>query len=301
MNRIEFLRIIEETDEKLAQQNISLHVRPIAAFKEMAGNYEGPIGGHGIDPKDFPEHVGPNLIEKINNWYRERYGDRINMPTTLGRIPFLIRGQIYTARIQLTYGAPRVNPLEFIDGMTDSMKQSLSPEELRYFTEHWVMGYELVYEIEDMLGTGSLGHYNPEAQELIKRAIEDRNDAVECLQGPHPRTNISCFHSQQHAEKMMKATLIEKSGATLSYVRGIGHRMNDLMADCLRVTPDFTNITSDVALLANIPMSIRYDVAAVGNSIAVETFFAAFRVGGISAVQISGHQRRLGTTSFSIS
>lgn len=78
MDRAEFVRLIEETDDKLTQQNIPLHVRPIAAFKEIAGDFEGPIGEYGIDPRNFPEFVGPNFIQKIDDWYRERYGDRIN-------------------------------------------------------------------------------------------------------------------------------------------------------------------------------------------------------------------------------
>ena len=222
------------------------------------------------------------------------------LPSTLGRIPFLIRGQVFTARIPLAY-AWSVDPLKFIDEMTEGMKRSLTPNEIKYYAKYWVMGYELIYEMENMLGSGNLTQYTPEAAELIRKAIEDRDEAVDCLQGPRPRTNISCFHSQQHAEKMMKAVLIEKAGITLTTVKKFRHRINDLLADCLKVTSDFVNVQVDTALLSNIQMDIRYEVAPAGSSVAVETYFAALRVGGLCAAQISGHQRRLGTTTLSIS
>jgi hypothetical protein len=219
MNHDEFLRLIETTDKKLAQQNVPVYARLFAAFRAMAGDYDGPIGGYGINPSDFPEYVGPNLIETINDWYRDRYGEKFNLPSALGRIPFLVRGQVFTAQIPLAYGQPKVNPLTLIDEMTENMQRSLTREELQYYTERWAMGYELVYEMEDMLGSGDLSRYTPAAAELIRKAIEDRDDAVDCLRGPHPRTNISCFHSQQHAEKMLKAVLIERAGTTSTIMK----------------------------------------------------------------------------------
>ena len=301
MNHAEFLHLVEKTDQTLAQQNVPVYARLFAAFRAMAGDYDAPIGGYGIAPSDFPEYVGPNLIEKINDWYRDRYGEKFDLPSVLGRIPFFVRGQVFTAQIPLAYGQPKVNPLTLIDEMTESMQQSLTREELQYYTERWAVGYELVYEMEDMLGSGSLSSYTPAAAELLRKAIEDRDDAVECLRGPHPRTNISCFHSQQHAEKMLKAVLVEKAGMTSTLMKKIGHKINDLVTACLRVTSAFMNVQTDAALLANIPMDIRYEIAAVDSSVAVETYCAALRVGGLCATQISGHQRRLGTTKLTIS
>jgi hypothetical protein len=297
MDCIEFLRLIEKTDEELARQSRPLHVRPFAAFTEIARDYQGPVCGYGIDPRDFPEYVGPNLMGRIHEWYRKRYGDRVNVPSTLGRVPFLIRGQVFTARIQLAYGQPQVNPLEFVDKMTDDMKRALTRQELKHYAERWVMGYELIYEIVDLLGSGDLSQFTPEVAELIRKAIEDRDDAVECLQGTHPRTNISCFHSQQYAEKMMKTVLIAKAGMSQTTMKKIGHRINDLLVKCLKVTSAFTNVQTDAALLANIPMGIRYEITAVDSSVAVETYFAALRIGGLCATQLSGHQRRLGTSN----
>lgn len=302
MNRTEFLQLIEETDQKLGQQNIPVHARILAAFREMAGTYEGPLAGYGMDPKNFPDFVGPNLIEEINNWYKARYGDAYNLPSILGRIPFLIRGQVFTARIPLAYGQPRAMPLDFIDEMTEDMKQSLTPQEIRGYAERWVMGYELVYEMEDLFDSGDLPGYSPAAAELIRKAVEDRDDAVDCLRGPYPRTNISCFHSQQHAEKMMKAVLVEKAGMTLSTVKELGHELKDILGECLQISAMFAVIQNDTALLANIPMTIRYEIAAVDRSVAVETYYyAALRVGGLCATQISGDPRRLGTTQLTIS
>jgi hypothetical protein len=296
MNNAEFLRLIEEVDRKLAGQGLPVHVRPIAAFKEMAGDYQGPLYENGVSPSRFPEYVGPNLFRKIDEWFRERYGDKVYMPSCLGRIPFLVRGQIYTARVPVIYGRPEIDPIALVDGMTDSMKRSLAPEELRHFAERWVLGYELIYEMQDMLGSAHQPMSTPQVGEIIRNALEDRGNAVVCLQGPHPQTNISCFHSQQHAEKMLKVFLIAKAGATVATVKGLGHRINALLAQCMRVNVGFANIQSDAALLANIPMDIRYQSAPVDVPAAVETYFSAMRVGALCASEISGHKRRLGTT-----
>jgi HEPN domain-containing protein len=301
MDRTEFLRLIEETDQRLIQRNIPVHARLLAAFREMAGTYEGPILGYGAEPKNFPDFVGPNLIEEISIWYKARYGDAYNAPTDLGRIPFLVRGQVYTARIPLAFGQPLAEPLNLIEDMTEDMKRSLTPQEIGRYAELWARGYELVYEAEDVFDQGELPGYEPAAAELIRKALEDRDDAVDCLRGPHPKTNISCFHSQQHAEKMMKAVLIANAGMTTATVKKIGHKLKDILAECLKVSSIFTGIQNDVALLANIPMDIRYEMAAVDRSVAVETYFAALRVGGLCATQMSGDARRLGTTRLRIS
>ena len=100
---------------------------------------------------------------------------------------------------------------------------------------------------------------------------------------------------------MLKAVLIERAGTASTIMKKIGHKINDLVTECLRVTSAFMNVQTDAALLANIPMDIRYEVAAVDSSVAVETYFTALRVGGLCATEISGHQRRLGTTKLAIS
>jgi hypothetical protein len=127
----------------------------------------------------------------------------------------------------------------------------------------------------------------------LEKAIEDRESAVNALD-KRLDTNGACFHAQQLAEKMMKGVLLAKNICTEDQLRQrpFGHDLQNVFEACLRASGSFADVISDVALLKCIPMDVRYSMPKVDALVAVQTIWAALRVGGVSACQITGFERR---------
>lgn len=294
MNESEFLEKIERADEDLAKSGVSIHARPFRAFL-LAPDYAGPLLGYAVYKADYPALVGPNLLDSICDWYKGRYGDRVNMPTDRGRVPVVVRGEVYLVRIPLVFGRVRAPVLRFVEGLTESMAQALTETELNAIGQAFQAGFALTYEIEDMTQELEKGRLSVTgaAHNMLQSGIADRDTAVQCLSG-RPDTNGACFHAQQHAEKMFKVYLLVNNVSTeLQLSRPpYGHDLKRILDLCAAQSGDFLALSGDVGLLNNIPMDIRYTVSKVERTVAVETVWSALRVGGFSACKISGQARR---------
>ena len=117
-------------DEELAKKGVPVYERPFQAFTLAAPDYNGPLMGCGIDTSEYGEYEGPNLLGKIHNWYKQVYGKRINAARDLGRIPIIIREEIYLVRIPLVYTTPEINILPFVSGLTPAVARRLSDKDL---------------------------------------------------------------------------------------------------------------------------------------------------------------------------
>jgi len=186
------------------------------------------------------------------------------------------------------------DPLDFGDEMTLDLKRSLTNEEKETCIYAWTMGCELVYEIEDLLRGGDLSQYSPVTRALITNAVGDRQTTAEALQGAHPQTNTSSFHSQQHAEKMLKAVLVHGERLPEQELKKLGHRIGGLVDRCRANATCFAELANDAACLDRLSMGVRYTTHVAPRE-AIEYYFAALRVGGLCAGRISGRARRLGT------
>ena len=296
MNESEFLQCMELADQELAQRQMPIHGRTFHAFRLLAPNYAGPLLGHSVKLEEYPELVGPKLLKKIDDWYKERYGVRACMPVVVGRIPVLLRREIYLIRIPRVYGEPEIKILPLIEDLAPGLTKSLSPYERDCIRNIFSMGYALVYEMDDLeqFFRGPLAQgVSADAVQMAKSAKEDRDTIARCLSGQLD-TNNACFHAQQHAEKMLKAFLLAKTIYTAQQLRGkpFGHNLHAIFEACVQSSAIFLHIVTDVGLLNNIAMDIRYSIPKVTPEMAVETCWAALRIGGLCASQISGFKRR---------
>lgn len=296
MEQAEFLIKIEEIDRDLRKEGVPIPRRAFKAFPLLAPDYHQPILGYGIDPDKYPEYVGPNLFKEVCDWYVERYGDRARTPAFFPRVPVPLRGEIYLIRIPVVYGRPEVKILPLVEGLTKSMITSLKNDEIDQIKTAFNEGFALVYEVDDMRfhldPKGTLALPEP-AIRILDKAIEDRETAVNSLD-KRLDTNGACFHAQQHAEKMMKGFLLAKNLYTEDQLRQrpFGHDLQKVFEACLHATGSFAEVTVDVGLLKFIPMNVRYSMPKVDVTVAVETIWSALRVGGLSACQVTGFERR---------
>jgi HEPN domain-containing protein len=297
MNESEFLQRMELADQEFAQNQVPIHARTFRAFQLLALDYAGPLIGYSVRSAEYPEFVGPNLLDKIDDWYRERYGERAAMPWVVGRVPIILRREVYLIRIPRAYGEPEVKILPLIEGLAPGLIQSLMPYERDCIRNIFTMGWALVYEMDDLeqflRGSSAHAAVSVEAVQMAQSAKEDRDTMTRCLSGQLD-TNNACFHAQQHAEKMLKAFLLAKTVYSAQQLRSkpFGHNLGAIFEACKQSSTIFLNIVTDVGLLNNITMDIRYSTPKVTPEIAVETVWAALRIGGLCTSQISGFKRR---------
>ncbi|MFA5903591.1 MAG: HEPN domain-containing protein [Desulfobacula sp.] len=296
MDRIEFIDRMPSIDRKLADKGVPIHARTFHAFPLLAPTYEGPLLGYGIDKNFHGDYEGPNLLEKINTWYAQQYGDRFNAPTDRGKVPVLLRQEIYLIRVPLVYGSPEIQILPLVNGLTPAMAKSLSNDDLDEIQKRFVEGYGLTYEFEDLLSQidaeikkGTPRRDNP----FLSSALRDKDTASDCLEGAID-TNGAVFHSQQLAEKMLKAVIFNSTGMSEEDVRKkYNHRIPDIFKDVSSNNAEAAQVSSAIGEIAIYKMDIRYTSNHIPKNEAIDAFWAGLRVGGWCATLISGHNRRV--------
>lgn len=296
MDRNEFLDRMPSIDKELVGKGIPVHARAFHAFPLLAPTYNGPLLGYGIDRSLYGEYEGPNLLERTNTWYREQYGDRFNAPTDRGIVPVLLRQEIYLIRVPLVYGAPEIQILPLVNGLTPAMARSLSKDELDEIQRRFVEGYGLTYEFEDLMSqldaearNGSPRKDNP----FLSSALRDKDTAADCLEGAID-TNGAVFHSQQLAEKMLKAVMFNSAGMSEEDIRKkYNHRIPDVYRDVASSNAASAQVASAVQQISTYKMDIRYTSDHVPKDEAVGAFWSGLRVGGWCATLLSGHNRRV--------
>jgi hypothetical protein len=238
MDRDEFLERMPLIDKELTNKGTPIHERAFHAFPLLVPNYNGPLLGVGIDGHHYGEYDGPNLLHLTNTWCRVQYGDRFNAPTDRGKVPVFLRQEVYLIRVPLVYGSPELQILPLVNGLTPVMARSLSQSELDENQMPFVEGYGLTYEFEDLMS-----HLEAEARNSVPRndnpflasAVRDKDTSADCLEGAID-TSGTAFHSQQLAEKMLKAVILN---STEMCEKDIRKKYNHRIPECigmLRIT-----------------------------------------------------------------
>jgi HEPN domain-containing protein len=296
MDRDEFLERMALIDSELANKGTPIHARAFHAFPLLSPDYNGPLLGGGIDGSHYDEYEGPNLLEKTNTWYREQYGDRFNAPTDRGKVPVLLRQEIYLIRVPLVYGSPKIQILPLVNGLTQAMARSLSQKELDEIQRCFVEGYGLTYEFEDLVSELDAKARNNTPRKdnpFLARAVRDKDTAADCLEGAID-TNGAIFHSQQLAEKMLKAVIFNSTEMCEEDIRKkYNHRIPDVYRDVANSNAPSAEVSPAIQKIATYKMDIRYTSEHLPKSEAVAAFWSGLRVGGWCATLLSGHDRRV--------
>lgn len=296
MNKVEFQEKMQLIDEELVEKEVPIHARAFHAFPIAAPNYNGPLLGYGIDCSAYGEYEGPNLLDKINNWYEQIYGERIYAPTDRGKVPIILKQEIYLIRIPLVYGSPKIEVLPLVNGLTPVMASHLTAEEIGEIQQSFIEGYSLVYEFEDLFSQLDAEERNNAKRKdnpFLDSAIRDKDTAADCLEASLD-TNGAVFHSQQLAEKMLKAVLSYLANMSEDDIRKkYNHRITDIYKDVCAHANEAFHLSSEVNQIAQYKMDIRYTSNRISKSDAVNAYWAGLRIGGLCATLLSGHERRV--------
>lgn len=288
MNEVIFNKSMADIDLRLQAKGLAIPQRPLHALRELSIGYNGLLMGAGIDKSKYGPFEGPNLEDKINEWYRKYYADRMDFGT-IDRVPLLIRGEVYFARIPIVFGSVELNPLEQIEDITPAMLNMIGMDSCRAACEDWGECFESIQHLESIyVNKEYLDQYNEYVKDLCHSARRDRWAASRCLSVTGlPDTNGCAFHSQQHAEKILKALIVAHNESHDKIKKKYRHKLikmyNDVKSyypDCCRIAP------SDIHLLSNITMQVRYGTD-VALSAAIQAYRASLRVGRIAISAIS--------------
>lgn len=181
--------------------------------------------------------------------------------TVLGKVPILIRGQVYLVKIPILFGRVRFDVekvISLIEGLARSMVDSLTTLEKKQLVDAFFAGYAFVYELED-LRTVCFGQLPNATVRILESALEDRDSAIDALIRPFPNTTNACFHAHQHAEKMLKGFFLSRGGVGEEHLKNrFGHSLEKLFRECLKQRTAFQQAKADIELLKQVSMEVRY-------------------------------------------
>ena len=284
------------TDAELANKEVPVHERPFQAFHLAAPDYSGPLMSSGLDPSEYGEYEGPNLLAKIHNWYKQVYGKRTSAARDLGRIPITIKDDIYLVRLPLVYETPEINVLPFVDGLTPAVARRLSLAELNEIRNKFIEGYTLTRKFEDLYSQSEAEETNGtkrKSNPFLDSAMQDKDAAVDCL-GEELDTNSAVFHSQQLAEKMFNAVLFHFAGMSEEDInKKYKHRIIDIYKAISGYAKFPARIISELNFISRYKMSIKDAKRQVSSSDAVKAFWSGLRIGGFCASLLSGRKRKI--------
>lgn len=220
---------------------MGIPARPIVAGLKITRRYDIVLDAV---PPNTPILEGvytPEQISlRIHDWMTKRYGDRLKLPFTLGRVVIPLRGSLYTIKCPVVYGsvrfvcqpgtfgqprntigvrfAPTCNVIDLIDDLTADLAHSLTGEEVvRIGLAHAsAMGaYVALHAIGDV--------------QFVNEALGDLDAAVRHLMEHKPQAGLSKWASLQAVEKLLKAYVVAKGGSVQRH-----HRLDGHVADAVK-------------------------------------------------------------------
>lgn len=250
-NDDKFNEILLVIDRRLASAHVAIPWRPTTALGEVSKQFSLPLPV--TEPRNGSKHESAELwpiSARIFDWYEKRYGDRLKLDFSPGRMVVLVEEDLWVLRLPRIYGSaeivvsreiqprqsdPKGRPLRFnvveaLEEMPQHRVAALQDAELAHIHEKFILGMQAFSVLE---GTAS-------QHELIRSALADVAAAVEHLMATPPQFGLSKWSSLQASEKALKAAIELAGGAYSSthvlstltkqaVASGIINRWNDLI------------------------------------------------------------------------
>ena len=233
-----FAELMQVIDRELSDTGYDIPRRPLAAVAKVSDRFGMPLPL--AKPPQHAEralHDNWPVSQRIRQWYDQRYGDRIKVDWTLGRVIVQIDRDLWSLRVPRIFGSAhfivsrtpigrtdptshqgpaRCNVVELIDNMTASRMQSLTDLELRTIFENAFLGIEAFSVLEASSGN-----------DLVESARGDFSVAATLLMSTPARYGESKWASLQAGEKIVKAT-IALSGSKFSHTHNLAKLAREL-------------------------------------------------------------------------
>jgi hypothetical protein len=215
---------LEEIDAVLEAQALPLKYRPLEGFKRIYGDLpDGPLRG--------------SLFGSIADWYRDRHGKRAEPDGIIGRVPVLLRGEVYLVLVPLTEGDTVVRLIEQIDGLPTEVGATLSREEFEAIARKVAgatISFQKLYNL-----TVEDGFLDAVERGLVWRALFDLETAATTLRHVGDTQN-TIFQIHQAAEKFLKVAL-KRAGITADLKR-LGHNLPAVFTELKKLSDRYSGI-----------------------------------------------------------
>jgi hypothetical protein len=284
----EFDAVMTEIDAELRKENDRIVGREIRGWMKFCQRFNISVA------------LGDPVANRIVDWFKAIYGDRLNVDMDFGTSFVSIRGDMFRIRCFRFYGVMYaicsvemlgreirqrtghgqertvINLLDdSIEGLTPELAGRLSPAECGGILMRYDRMFHAFSAIEGALAARQGGDDAP----YMKEALDDLREAAECVLLRTPNYGQSNWASLQVAEKILKSYIVEKGGT-----HGKIHRLNELCtcAYALGLPP------LDPSLIAAIQCKpdVRYDSRLVSKDKALAAYDAALVVSGATAKHI---------------
>jgi hypothetical protein len=284
----EFEAVMAEIDAELRKENDRIVGREIRGWVKFCQRFHISV------------ELGDPVADRIVDWFKAVYGDRLNLDLDFGTSFAPVRGDSYRLRCFRLYGViyaicsvemlgrtlqqripngPERTVINLLDdnieGLTREMARRLSPAECAVILTRYDRIFLTFSALEGALAARHGGDDAP----YMKEAFDDLREAAECVLLRTPNYGQSNWASLQVAEKVLKSYILEKGG-----VHGKVHRLDEL-CDCaykLGLPPLEPSLISAIQCKPG----VRYDSRLVSKEQALAAYDATLIVSGATAKHI---------------
>jgi hypothetical protein len=277
----EFERSMKEIDERLVSEQVKVPARELRGWMLFCEKRQ--LSGISLNH---------SISTKVLDWFKARYGDRLNLDFCLGHSVELIRGDLFRSCCNVFYGRLQlvchpalmghsttgpvisrpalVNTLDQMKGMTTSFAASLTSKEL----ETLLRGYAI-----SLLHLSRIGDLTK--QPFVLEARADLRESVEHMFHHEAQYGLSKWSSLQAVEKFLKAFIVQQ-GTQPKHGRHILTEFADAAEAC-----GLLKIPRELLARAQCSASARYESASVSREEAIESYRAAVEIAGGIALQLT--------------
>jgi HEPN domain-containing protein len=258
---------LKPLDEELKAQGIPLRFRPLECFKKLYG----PLPDGDVRKK---------LFDSVTMWFLDCYGERVQWDQVLGRIPVLVRGELYLVDIPFVGEDAVVKLTDRIQGLSKEIAESFSQEEFSELAAKVAAAAEALNKLYTLHVDD---HILDETERgMIRRAFYDFEHTATSLKQTGDTQN-AIFHSHAAAEKFLKVALKRAGG--VDKLKNLRHDLPKIFRRLVEIHKAFKWLESAVMTLqASAPsMEIRYSDVARTMQNAVTSHNAAMNICGTLA------------------
>jgi len=284
----EFDAVMTEIDAELRQESDRIVGRELRGWMKFNQRFQASIP------------LGEPLADRIIDWFKNLYGERLNVDADFGKSLVVIRGDAYRIRCFRFYGAmyticsvdtigrkisqrtPQgvertvANLIDgSIEGLTSELARRLSSAECTEILTRYGRAFKAFSAMEGSLSSRYGGTDAP----YIKEAMDDLLEASESMLLRRPNYGQSNWASSQASEKAIKSYIREKGE-----MHSKTHNLSEL---CSRATQlGLPRVTQNLIEAIQCKPDVRYDSTLVTKEKALAAYEAALIVCGVIAAFI---------------
>ncbi|HEX7360689.1 MAG TPA: HEPN domain-containing protein [Bryobacteraceae bacterium] len=261
---------LNKLDSEFIAQGLPEYLRPSQAFRSIYGNLpDGP--------------ARESLFDYVVSWFFAKYHERIHWDGIVGRVPVLIRGDVYLLSIPAipaNLSGARLTLLDWIEDLPNEIAEAFTPEEFEPLARRIARltpAFTSLYNLEI-----DSAAFDEEEKGLLRRARFDLGNAAYALRISGD-TQTAIFQAHAAAEKLLKLSL-KRSGSNIT-LKSLQHNLPKIFNTLVAVDSRYGWLKSSVdALQESAPsMQIRYGVVPRTTEDAIAAFNASLNVCGTLA------------------